>query len=93
MWSAAGAPTLEHGQRHQQVGEHGEEEVDDVSVAAPAHIHQLQHRVRLGCLVLELVCHHCMSRACAAQDPLHDPSKCFMWSLSAALALRMTMLL
>ena len=63
----ARVPTLEHGQRHQQVGEDCKEEVDDVRSAAPAHIYKLQHRVRLGRLVLELICHHCMSRASPTQ--------------------------
>ena len=73
----ARVPTLEHGQRHQQVGEHGEEEVDEVSGAAPAHVHELQHCVRLGRLVLELVCHHCTSRASPTKSPHPDSSKRF----------------
>lgn len=51
--------TLEHGEGDQEVGEDGEEEVDDVGCDAPAYVHQLQHGVRLGRLVLELVRNHC----------------------------------
>ena len=62
--------TLQHGEGDQQVGQQSEEKEGDVSRFAPACVHNLEHRVSLRRLVLQLQSNHCTQ-----DSPLPPESK------------------